>query len=161
MRRGAGRAHDVLGLDAAHEQGIGDERAMAAPGQGLGAHQGKAVLARKQDQLLEILLELRRLHVIGIAAKRGVAPAAVDRVAPGMPQAAQPRHVNIADAGFFQRSRQRCLVELRVARRARQRAHVGYARDAVRAKQLDELVDRTRRMADGQDRHSFAYRFMR
>src|SRR6267378_7174325 len=58
------------------------------------------------------------------------------------------------------RPRQRRLVELRVARRARHRAYVDDASDAVRAKQLDELVDRTRRMADGQDRHCFAYRFM-
>src|SRR6185312_3347289 len=74
--RGGG-AGDLLGVDAADQERVGDERAVAAPGNGFGAHDGGAALAGEGDEVVEGLLEFRGLHVVGIAAKAGIAPACV------------------------------------------------------------------------------------
>jgi hypothetical protein len=51
---------------------------MAAPRNSFGAHNYNLLLLRKLDQSIQILLELRRLHVIGIATEAGVLPRAID-----------------------------------------------------------------------------------
>jgi hypothetical protein len=70
-----GERHVALAMssaDTAHEERVGDERAVAAPGHGFGAHQGDALLLGQLDDFLDCLCESRRLHVIGVAAKGGV-----------------------------------------------------------------------------------------
>ena len=57
------------------------------------------------------------LHVVGVAAKAGVAPAAVGRVLAGMPQSAQRLHGYIFDVLCRERGSQRGVVELRVVTR--------------------------------------------
>lgn len=44
-------AHDVHGLDPAHNERIGDERPVAAPGECLGAQEGRPLLFRNFQQL--------------------------------------------------------------------------------------------------------------
>ena len=61
-----------------------------------------------------MLLEIRGLHVIGIAAEACVAPSHVYGVLPGVTEAAQAGHVAVVDACRMQRGRQLVAIELRV-----------------------------------------------
>lgn len=61
--------HDVLYRHTSRNQRIGDQRAMASPGQCLSTHDGDLFLPGQVDQHLHTLLKLRRLHVIGIASE--------------------------------------------------------------------------------------------
>ncbi len=151
MSLAASRAHDVLGADSANEQGVRDERAMTAPGQRFRAHQCDPVLLRQPYQFNEISLEFRLLHVIRETSKRGISPAHVGRIAQGMTESAESRHVNIFQPGTLQRLRQGSLVELGVVPGTRHRPHVHHAGRAVRLEQADEFLDRARGMADRQD----------
>ena len=94
--------------------------------------------------------EVRGLHVVGIAAKRQVAPAGIGESAVVRRKPPRPGGA-IADVHGGERSGQRLGVELRVVPRARHRAHVDQLRNEVGAKQLHERLDRPRRMADRQD----------
>src|SRR5713226_3555258 len=51
--------HDVLNLDASHQQGVGQQRAVATPRDGFSAHYGDTFLPRFLDQLLQVRFELR------------------------------------------------------------------------------------------------------
>ena len=57
--------------------GIGDERAMTAPGHRLGAHQSDPTLCGPCTQLAEPALESFRQHVVGESSEARVPPAAV------------------------------------------------------------------------------------
>src|SRR4051812_46389875 len=57
-------------------EGIADHPAVASPPLALRAHDRGAALAGQQLQALESGGELGRLHVVGIAAKRSLAPRA-------------------------------------------------------------------------------------
>ena len=96
------QTHDVLGANSANGQCVADERAMTAPGHRFRAHQCDPVFFRELNQFFDLLLEFRRLHVIGVASKRCIPPTGIERVALCMPQTAETRHVNIPDAGFLQ-----------------------------------------------------------
>jgi hypothetical protein len=72
----------------------------------------------------------------------GISPAQIERIAVGMTQPAQSRHVNVPQASFFQRVWQRILIELWVVPRARHRPHIYHARHAMRLKKIDELLQR-------------------
>src|SRR6478735_6931620 len=83
------------------------------------------------EQSLDSFLELLRLHVIGIAAERRIAPRSVARVWLGFPFAAQLRKMFVTDSVCVQRFRQSVLVELRITLRAWKRAHVSQYLDLV------------------------------
>lgn len=93
-------AHDVLRANSANKQGVSDEQPMAAPRQRFSAHQGDSILLSRLDRFFEALPKLARLHVIRIAAKGGISPASVGRIAPGMAKAAKTWHVDIFQAGL-------------------------------------------------------------
>lgn len=101
-----------------------NQGAMAAPGHRLGAYQGDWFFPGHVDQHLQILRELRRLHVIGVTSERWVTPGSIRRVRARMPPATQPRHVRISEADGLQRGWQGVLVELRVVPRAWYRPHI-------------------------------------
>ena len=82
-------AGDVLALDSAHRQGVGDERAVAASGHGFGAHHGQKSLFFPADQPLQGGFEFGGLHIIGKPAERRVPPAGVLRI-PGGEDAIAP-----------------------------------------------------------------------
>ncbi len=94
--------HDVLGANSTDQQGIGDERAMTTPWQRFSAHQGDSLLVRQPDQFVEAPLKLRRLHVIRITSKGGIAPTQVERIAFRVTQPTESRQVNVAQAGLLQ-----------------------------------------------------------
>ncbi|MBF6150174.1 6-O-methylguanine DNA methyltransferase [Nocardia nova] len=51
------RPHDVLYLDAPHEKCVGNEAAMTAPKDSLGAHDGNDTFRCQRDEFLDRLLE--------------------------------------------------------------------------------------------------------
>ena len=77
MRIGFGCTHDVVDWVAARDQGIGDQGAVAAPGDGLGAHDGDGFGGRSVGQGFEGGLKFGGLHVIGITAEGLVAPSGI------------------------------------------------------------------------------------
>lgn len=87
---------------------------MTPPRHRFGAHYDDLILVRQLDQLFEGLVKLRRLHVICIAAKRGVLPAGVEGIACRVTQTAEFCHVPIAYARGFQRGGQGVAIELRI-----------------------------------------------
>ena len=66
--------------------------------------------------LAQALVELRRLHVIRVAAKTRVFPARIDRILPRMPQAAESGQMHIPDPMPRKFLRQRLAVELGIMR---------------------------------------------
>src|SRR5438105_3932 len=77
MRLGLVRAEEMDHLATGGEGGVGDEPAVAAPPEGLGAHdrEGRVVArVRLREEPLERGAELGRVHVVGESAEAGVAP---------------------------------------------------------------------------------------
>src|SRR5262245_29809066 len=83
---------------AGGDESIRDQPAMALPPQGFGTHDRDATLVCERNQCIECRAELRRLHVVGVAAKGGDTPAGVARVLPRGASAAEVRHPAIRDA---------------------------------------------------------------
>ena len=125
------RIGQLFDLHAVHQQRISDERAVAAPGYGLRAHERQLLVRRGSHDLLEAGGESGALHVVGVAAKREIAPAGVRGIRSRFTQPAERRHVRIADTRRLQRVGQRVAVELRVVTRARHGAHVDQPLHAV------------------------------
>jgi hypothetical protein len=150
MHQGAGHRHDVLGAEPPDQQGVSDERAMTTPRNGFGAHHGDPVAASQLDQLVEILLEFRGLHVVRVTSKGGVSPSDVDGIAVGMAQAAESRHMHVAQSRRLQRFRQPILVELRIVERARHRAYVRDTGNSMGLQQSDKLIEWAVRVANSQ-----------
>ena len=148
MKLAARSAHDVLRANSANKQGVSDKRPMAAPRHRFSAHQGDLILLSRLDRFFEALHKLVRLHVIRIAAKGGISPACVGRIALRMTKASKSWHVDVFQAELLQVSRQRSLIELRIMRRTRHRAHIHDASCPVCPQQMDEFLDRARGMTD-------------
>ena len=119
MGLGALGREDVPHGLAARDQGVGDERAMAAPPHGLGAHDRHLLAACERHQPIELGGEHVGLHVVRIGAERGVLPRAVDGVRLLAPEAPEAGEMRVAEAGGVERSRQGVDVEVRMAPRAR------------------------------------------
>jgi len=81
----AGGGQDMLDLDSARDQCIGDQRPVASPGHGFRAHDRRRTAGCKFQELGQIFSERRSLHVIRVAAKAGVFPAGVDGILAGVP----------------------------------------------------------------------------
>src|SRR4030095_16133082 len=62
MRLRLAAARDVHDLDAAGDEGVGDELAVAAPGHGLGAHDRRAMTFGEREEAFESLPELVAVH---------------------------------------------------------------------------------------------------
>lgn len=79
MRPDVRGIENILDDNAASGESVGDRRTMASPGNGLGAHDGRRPLRAESDEHAQPVVELRRLHAIGEAAKRRVPPTSIDR----------------------------------------------------------------------------------
>src|SRR2546423_10117520 len=73
-------AHDIAHVSAAYEQRIADKRAMAAPRYRFRAHDRGAVAARQLQQPFQPVSEFWRTHIVGIPAKRRIAPTHIWRI---------------------------------------------------------------------------------
>src|SRR5688572_31966199 len=124
---------------------------MALPPFRLGAHDGRLALGSESYQPIERDSELHCLHMVGIAAKSGVAPAAVLRIGPRLAEPAKSRQMEVLDAMQGQEGRERVRGKVRMPPRARYRAHVGKPGDAVRVEQDKKFVSGASGMADRED----------
>lgn len=109
---GGGSGEDVADMPAFEHHGVGDEGAVAAPGNGFSAHDcswGGACDLREGGQAF---CELWRGHVVGIATKGCVAPAGVDGVFAGVAAAAEGFQLRVMNLGGVERGRQCVGVEL-------------------------------------------------
>jgi hypothetical protein len=149
---GFGRADDFENANAANEERVRDEGAMAAPRNGFGAHERGRVLGGEIDGVGEGGSEIGRLHVVGVAPETVVAPAEIDGVFAWMAEAAEFFHVDVADFSGAQRGSERVGVELRIAAGFRKGADIDQLPDAILLQQGDEFVDGARGMADREDR---------
>lgn len=141
--------HDVEYGVAADEEGVADEAAVAAPGDGFGAHDGERPgLVGEVDEALDAGGELGGLHVVGVPAERGVAPPGVGRVLGGVAESAEVGESFVPDAGVREAARQYVFAELGVVARFGHGAHINEGADAVGAQYLNEFVDRMRRVPD-------------
>jgi len=78
MRLAFVRIHDVSDLDALRFQVIGNERAVAAPPDGFGAHDRSwSRFGSKIEKAPNPFIEVVCFHVIGVTAKGGVSPCGV------------------------------------------------------------------------------------
>jgi hypothetical protein len=71
--------HEVRDGDAVRQKVVGDDSAMAAPPQRLGAHDGAAVAACERLELLEPGTERLRRRVVGVVAKGGISLERIGR----------------------------------------------------------------------------------
>jgi len=81
MRLGLFCVDDVHNLDTAYFQVIGNQRAMATPPNRFRAHDGsRSELVRKIKKTFNSSAKFFGFHVIGITAKRSVAPCRIVRI---------------------------------------------------------------------------------
>jgi hypothetical protein len=147
-----GWRHDVFHRSPPHRQRIRDQRAMTSPRDRFGTHHGEPVGFCELDEVVEVVCKCRRLHVVGIAPERVVAPSGVQRIGKRPAQPPEPRHRQVTNADLLQRFRERRLVELRIAPRTRDRPHIDNARDLVGLEQAKKLIKTPGGMPDGQNR---------
>ena len=77
MQSRTASADDFPHFDASHQERIGDQGTVATPRNGLGAHDRDPLQGCERNEFVKMLLEIRGLHVIGIAAEACVAPTHV------------------------------------------------------------------------------------
>src|SRR5271170_6974256 len=151
MVLGARRTHNSQYADAANDERVRHERAMAAPRHGLGAHESGGAVRSEPDGAVKRVYELRRLHVVRETAETRIAPAEVNRIAFRVTQALKIFEVNVTNPGRAQRRCERIGVELRIAAGFRNRTDVHDLLDAMQVKYLDEFADRARGVPDGEN----------
>ena len=146
-RQGMGPRPHAAGVfahrDPSDDQGVRDERPMAAPRNGLRTHQHHTRFARETNAPIQTLLERRGLHVVRIPAEARIPPPRVLRVSPWMAQSAQPWQVRVPHPNSTEGARQQVTTELRVVTRSRNSSDIDDAFDAVGLEQTDELGDRS------------------
>src|ERR1700687_6040002 len=102
MRLGGGIKYVQHRTVGGHRR-VGNEKPMTVPGNGFGAHDHRRLEPRESQKVLERLLELPRLHVIGVGPEARVSPLSVVRIAPAPPPPAERWHVSVPRAGIDQR----------------------------------------------------------
>ncbi len=70
-------AHDVLNWTARRREGIRDQRSMASPGYGLGAHNDRLFKPCRLNERFQAGCKFRCLHIVREAAERSVMPSGV------------------------------------------------------------------------------------
>src|SRR6185437_4956774 len=151
VRLDAGGADDLFRIDAADQKRICNQGAVAAPRHRFGTHDGGWALAGKADEFFQRVGEGLSLHVIGIAAKAGVAPRRIEGIATGVAKPTEVRQVHVVDPGPLQGETKLILAKLRIVARARNRAYIGQLPNAVRVQQRNKIIDRPRGMTDGEN----------
>ena len=149
------RPKDVHHALAFAEQIICDDAPMAAPPDGLGAHDRAPMLAAQFSQLRKACGERLRQGIVGIVPKAPHPPIGVwgrfyaSRLSS---KTAKFRDMFIADLPRRQRFGEAVAVELRIGTGSRHRPHVDDEIDAGLPEQIDEFGDRPGGMADGEER---------
>ncbi len=68
---------------------VGNQKPMAAPRNGFGAHDRRGLESRQRQKIFECLPEFTGLHIVGERPEARVSPLSVARVAPASPAAAE------------------------------------------------------------------------
>lgn len=144
-----GGGEDVADLPAFEHHGVGDEGAMATPGDGFCAHDGGWGGRGDLREFGEAFGELRGGHVIGVTAERRVAPAGVDGIFAAVTAAAEGFQMRVSDAGCVERGCQFFGVELGDVAGFGDGADVHEMADAVGVEEGDELFNGVGGVADG------------
>src|SRR4029078_1400953 len=121
---------------------------MAAPRNGLSAHQHDSFALGECNAPVQVLSEHGRLHVIGIPAKTGIPPSHVRGVWLGTPQPSQSSHVPVVNPSAMERRRQLVSIELLNLARPRDRPHINDPADAMSFQESDEVLYRPCRVTD-------------
>ncbi len=147
VKIGAGGGHDVSNGMAADGERVGDERAMAAPRNSFGAHDGaefcagSPASAGKFFEARESSGKFRSLHVVGETAKAGIVPSCVDGIGAGAAQTAEFWQMRVGDARGANGSGELVAIELRIVARFGDGADVDEALDIVRVEESEKFVD--------------------
>ena len=151
----AGGGEDVLDLDSARGQGVGDQRTVTSPGDRFRAHNHRRTGGGQSNELGQAVSKRGGLHVIGVAAKTRVLPTGIDGIFARVPEPSESGQMDIADSVLFQRWTELVLAELRIPERLRDRADVDELLYDVRLQRFEKLLDGQRGVADGEDRQGF------
>ena len=144
------RPDDVHYAFTCGEEVVRDDTPMAAPPDGLGAHDRASVPPTSVSESRQTRCERRRQRVVRIIAKTAHPPISVGRRFRAAHLSAETTKFGdmlIADLPRRQRSRKAFAIELRIGARSRYRPYVDDQVDARRPKQIDEFIDRPGRMA--------------
>src|ERR1700722_6743063 len=98
VRLRTGETCDFPHFNSSCQQSICYQGTMTAPGNGFRAHNCDSLRLRKIYQIVQILPELRRLHIIGEATEAGVMPSGVNGITARMPEATQTGYVTVVKA---------------------------------------------------------------
>ena len=139
---------DIVYLKPARYHRISNQRTMAAPGHRLGTHHNGRAFLHLLRQPVDFGRELRRLHVVGVAAKSLVTPCVIQTVRLRLPAAPQTLAPACTDTHLGQRSEQPFLSELRVPARPRVAPHIDKHFAAAFPECVQERPDRKRRVPD-------------
>ena len=134
--------------DSTDKESIRNQRPVTAPRHRLRAHQNDALSSRKIQATAQAVVELRSLHVIGVATEAGVTPSRVDRIRSRVAQPAKPRHVPVMNSRAMKCWGQLVAIELRIVPGPRNRSHIDDPLHAVRLEESHECLDRPRRVPD-------------
>jgi hypothetical protein len=151
MNLGTFHAHDVVNLNPAYRERIGDERAVAPPWNRFRTHNCAPLLPGQFDQSVQPCFKCRGLHIVSKPAKRGIAPAHVRRIVPCVAQAPELSQMHVAYPRASQLFRKDFPVELRVVSGSGDSAHIYDARDAMRSQKLQEVFPCAIRMPNRED----------
>ena len=152
MRLAFPGSNDVLDANTPNKKCVANQRPMASPGNRFGTHQRAALAGRKFRDPLNVLGELRRLHVIRIAAKREIVPSRVDGIGSRVAQSPKTRKMRIANIERAQGFSECLAIELGIVTRLRHCPHIEYPHDLIGSEQIDEGADRPIRVPDRADK---------
>lgn len=139
---------DVPHIRSPRQRGVGDQGSMATPRYRLGAHYRGGLEISGAKQIVECFVELPRFHVVGVAAEPRVSPERVVGIASHLPAASQRGEMRVPDKVLRQRPLEMHLVEVRVARRCGEGAHIDQMRHAFPSQETNELFESPGRMSD-------------
>ena len=126
--------------EPAGEEGIGDQRTVATPGERFRAEKDEAVLAGLLFQVIERRGEPGGLHVVGEASKALVPPSSVRGIPSRMAQAPEGSQVFVGDAASGQEGGKALPVELGVVAGAGNGSDVDDELDPMGVQDGNELL---------------------
>ncbi len=149
---------NVLHVDAAREQIVGNDLAMTLPPVGLRAHDRAALPGCGPAKRVERVTKWLGLRIVGIAAHKGVAPGGivVAGVEARVAAASQVLEMPIGNAMRAQIAGEPLAIELRIAPRERNTPDVHQPMHGPSLQQSDEMLGRMAGMPDREEARAHA-----
>ncbi len=140
--------HDMIHGDSPGDGGVRNQKPVATPGNCFGAHDYCGLQPRKNQKIFKGLVELPRLHVVGVGPETGIAPLRVVRVATPAPSTTERWQVGVTQAGIDQRPLEVRSGEVRVSRRCGKGANIDKMCRAFSRQQPEKFLERSGRVAN-------------